>query len=398
MKKLLTILFAAMVGFGLNGQNLDIQGQAKIHSSDTVVAVEIEGGGLLIPRMTTQERDNLTNLPMGLLILNTSNGCIEMYFGKWTPLCATSYLTREVNRLIGGSDFEEPYKISQTSDGGYIVAGFSESSHTGDVSGTNNGFSDYWIVKLNSGGGIEWDTLLGGSSSDIANSITQTSDGGYIVAGYSSSDVNDGGDVSGMNNGFSDYWIVKLNSGGDIEWDTLLGGSFDDIAYSIVQTSDGGYAVAGYSSSSATGDVSGTNNGAFDYWIVKLNSGGGIEWDTLLGGSSDDVALSIAQTSDGGYIVAGHSSSSATGDLSGTNNGSNDYWIVKLNSGGGIEWDTLLGGSSSDVALSIAQTSDGRYIVAGYSESSATGDGSGTTNGGFDFWIITLNQFGILLK
>src|SRR5690606_33017833 len=165
--------------------------------------------------------------------------------------------------------------------------------------------------------------------SDAANSIQQTADGGYIAAGSSSS--NDG-DVTG-NNGDDDFWILKLNTTGNIEWQKSMGGSANDRPYSIQQTEDGGYIVAG-SSSSNNGDVSG-NHGNTDYWVVKLNTVGEITWQKSLGGSSLDIARSIRQTADGGYIVAGNSRS-LDGDVTG-NNGEFDYWVVKLNSSGTIE-------------------------------------------------------------
>ena len=135
-----------------------------------------------------------------------------------------------------------------------------------------------------------------------------------------------------------------------------------------------------------------------DYWIVKLDSNGGIVWETLIGGSSGDFARSIQQTADGGYVVAGYTISSASGDVSDTTNGDEDYWIVKLDSNGGIVWNTLIGGISTDIALSIQQTADGGYIVAGYSDSSASGDVSGTSNGSYDYWIVTLNSNGNIIN
>jgi len=167
---------------------------------------------------------------------------------------------------------------------------------------------------------ISFTTCLGGSDKDIAQSIRQTTDGGYIVAGYTYS--NDG-DVSG-NHGGADYWIVKLNKAGNIQWQKCLGGSDDEYAQSIQQTSDGGYIVAGQTDS---GDVFG-NLGFEDSWIVKLNNNGELQWQKYLGGSRDDSAESIQQTKDGGYIVAGQSNSN-NGDVSG-NHGEADVWIVKL--------------------------------------------------------------------
>ena len=290
--------------------------------------------------------------------------------------------TIEWQRCLGGSIHDFALSIQQTGVGGYIVAGYSK-SNDGDVS-VNHGYSDYWVVKLNASGSIEWQRSLGGSSSDWAYSIRQTFDGGYIVAGYSFS--NDG-DVSG-NHGYVDYWVVKLNSVGEIEWQKSLGGSDEDKAYSIYQTSDSGYIVSGCSESN-DGDVSG-NHGAYDYWVVKLNSSGSIEWQRSLGGSGNDYAYSIQQTGDGGYIVAGYSYSN-DGDVSG-NNGASDYWVVKLNSSGSTEWQRSLGGSVNDYARSIQQTGDGGYIVAGYSFSN-DGDVSGN-NGASDYWVVKLNSSG----
>ena len=223
-------------------------------------------------------------------------------------------------KSLGGSDWDWAYSIQQTSDGGFIVAG---GSYSNDVYVTgNHGSTDYWVLKLKPSGDIEWQKSLGGSDADEAFSIQQTSDGGFIVAGYSES--NDG-DVTG-NHGWYDYWVVKLNTSGAIDWQKSLGGSYSDAAYSIQQTSDDGFIVAG-GSYSDDGDVT-ENHLSADYWVVKLNSSGNIEWQKSLGGSDDDIATSIQQTSDGGFIVAGYSGSN-NGDVTG-NHGNVDYWIVKL--------------------------------------------------------------------
>ncbi len=175
---------------------------------------------------------------------------------------------------------------------------------------------------------IEWQYCLGGTDTDKGLSLQQISDGGYVVAGYASSNY---GDVSG-NQGEEDFWIVKLNSDGDLVWQKSLGGSSDDRARSVQQTSDGGYVVAGFAVSN-DGDVSG-NHGDRDYWVVKLNADGDLVWQKCLGGTENDNTLSIQQTSDGGYVAAG-SSASNDGDVSG-NHGDRDYWVVKLNADGAI--------------------------------------------------------------
>ncbi len=284
---------------------------------------------------------------------------------------------------LGGTDFDKPYSIIQTTDGGYALAGSSR-SNDGDVTG-NHGNGDYWIVKLSNAGVIQWQNSLGGTDIDGANSIIQTTDGGYAVAGSSRS--NDG-DVTG-NHGDYDYWIVKLSSMGAIQWQQSLGGTDIDQANSIIQTTDGGYAVAGDSYSN-DGDVTG-NHGDYDYWAVKLSSTGAIQWQQSLGGTDIDKPHSIIQTTDGGYAIAGFSRSN-DGDVTGSHG--NDYWIVKLSDTGAIQWQQSLGGTDIDGANSIIQTTDGGYAVAGDSYSN---DGDVTGNhGDYDYWIVKLSSMGAI--
>ncbi len=287
-------------------------------------------------------------------------------------------------KCFGGTFEEYANSIQQTTDGGYIVAGLTFSNDS-DVSG-NNGAYDYWVVKLTSIGSIQWQKCFGGNSHDLAYSIRQTSDGGFIVAGKAlSSDSNLAG-----NHGNDDFWVIKLTPTGSIQWQKCLGGSGEDDAQSIQQTVDGGFIVVGYTYSNDS-DVSG-NHGYYDYWIVKLSSSGSIQWQKCLGGSDDDEAQAIQQTSDTGYIVAGFCSSN-DGDVSG-NHGNKDFWVVKLNATGSIQWQKCLGGSDDDEAKSIQQTSDGGYIVAGDTYSNDS-DVSGN-NGNRDFWIVKLAASGTI--
>lgn len=288
-------------------------------------------------------------------------------------------------RSFGGSGDEEAHSIYQCLDKGYIVAGISNSLD-GDVTG-NQGNLDYWVVKLDSLGVIEWQKSLGGSDDDVAIAIQQCIDGGYIIAGYTTS-IN--GDVIGNHSIGSDAWIVKLYPNGIIQWQKTLGGTANDAAYSIQKCTDGGYIIGGPSNSN-DGDVTG-GHGNFDYWIVKLDSTGTIQWQKCLGGSSDDLAFSVYQCVNGSYIVAGRSKS-INGDVSG-NHGNDDYWIIKLDIMGIIEWQKSFGGSNPDYAYSIEQCSDGGYIIAGMSESN---DGNVVGNhGNGDYWILKIDSSGTL--
>ncbi|MGE0562830.1 MAG: T9SS C-terminal target domain-containing protein [Flavobacteriales bacterium] len=285
----------------------------------------------------------------------------------------------EWQKSLGGNYDDFANSIQQTTDGGYVVAGSSQSTN-GDVTG-NHGDFDYWVVKLTSTGAMDWQKSLGGTGNDQAFSIQQTTDGGYIVAGRSSST---NGDVTG-NHGISDYWVVKLDSTSTIVWQKCLGSSYNDYASSIQQTTDGGYIVAGGSDYS-DGDVTG-NHGYYDYWVVKLDSIGTIAWQKSLGGTGRDLASFIQQTTDGGYVVAGESDSH-DGDVT-SYHGGKEYWVVKLNSMGTIEWQKCLGGTGGDYAKSIQQTTDGSYVIAGFSNST---DGDVTGNHfGYDYWVVKLS-------
>jgi hypothetical protein len=283
---------------------------------------------------------------------------------------------------LGGSKMDEAQSVQQTFDGGFIVAGGSYSNDW-DVSG-NHGGEDYWVAKLNGLGNIEWQKSLGGSSWDQATFIQQIADSGYIIIGFSES--NDG-DVSG-NHGDTDIWMVRLDVSGNIVWQKCFGGSWSEYAASIQQTSDGGYIFTGHSNSN-NGDVSG-NHDNFDCWVVKVDSLANIQWQRSLGGSGWDYGNDIQQTEDGGFIVAGWSDSD-DGDVSG-NHGEFDNWIIKLDSMGNIQWQKSYGGSEDDGANSIRQTLDGGFIVAGTSKSN---DGDVSGNHGYeDYWIIKLDDVG----
>lgn len=282
-------------------------------------------------------------------------------------------------KSYGGSGADYAYFIQTTDDGGYVMAGRTF-SNDGDVSGNQGGF-DCWLLKLDSAGAIQWQKTLGGSADDVAYAIQPLGDGTYIAAGVT---VSNDGDVSG-NHGGEDCWVIKLDQAGAIQWQKSLGGSADDGFFDIRPTSDGGYIAAGYAGSN-DGDVSG-NHGAYDCWVVKLDSAGAMQWQKSLGGSDDEAFRTILPTSDGGYLAPGYSRS-ADGELTG-NLGSNDWWLVKLDSAGAIQWQKSLGGGDSEIAKSILPTSDGGYIATGYSASN-DGDVSGN-HGGNDMWVVKLN-------
>jgi Secretion system C-terminal sorting domain/Domain of unknown function (DUF5122) beta-propeller len=254
---------------------------------------------------------------------------------------------------IGGAGGDRAYSIIRTTDGGYAVAGYTDSFVAGNF--------DMYIVKLDSSGNLQWRRTVGGTGIDVAYSIIQTTDGGYAVAGYT------GNPNLGV---FSDFYIVKLDAGGNLQWSKAIGGRGVNFAYSIVQTTDGGYAVAGYTKVTGNGD----------FYIVKIDASGNFQWSRTVGGISDEKALSILQTTDGGYAVAGTTVSFGAG--------SQDMYIVKLDAGGNLQWNKTVGGAQGDGAYSIIQTTDGGYALAGYTNSFGAGM--------WDMYIVKLNSSGTL--
>jgi hypothetical protein len=293
------------------------------------------------------------------------------------------------SKTYGGSGRDDiAQSVCETYDSGYVIAGYTN-SNDGDVHNNHGGY-DFWILKLNAEGDTIWTRCFGGSDDDEAFDVTQTKDSAYIIIGQTSS--NDG-DVHN-NHGGSDYWIIKLNNVGDTIWSKTYGGSKFDVARSVCETYDSGYVIAGYTNSN-DGDVH-NNHGGYDFWILKLNAEGDTIWTRCFGGSGNDKAYSIDQTLDSGYVVAGFSSSN-NGDVHG-NHGESDYWIVKLNKVGDTLWTRCFGGSYDDKATSIQQTMDTGYIIAGYSSSSDGDINDDCGSDGFYFYfIIKLNSSGQII-
>ena len=258
----------------------------------------------------------------------------------------------EWERAYGGSDGDYPYSIQQTSDGGYILAGTTYSYGSGD--------GDAWVLKVSSIGDVEWEKTYGGTDYDTARCLQLTSDGGYIVVGY----------TENWGAGGRDIWVLKLSSAGNITWQKTYGGTSSDYGWSIEQTSDGGYIVAGETYS--FGDFSD------NAWILKLSSTGNIVWQKIYGGSDLDWSSEVHQTTDGGYIVVGGTYSFGAGDC--------DGWILKLNSAGTVLWQRAYGDFDYDYTYSIQQISDGGYIVGGYTYSFGAGED--------DAWVIKIDSNG----
>ena len=332
---------------------------------------------------------------------SSNNGTLTGYFGNgvfdyWIVKLDHAG-NQQWQKLLGGSDADEAFTILQTSDGGYIVAGQSQSSNTGTLSEIiSNGNFDYWIIKLDATGNLLWQRLYGGNGVDGVNSIIQTPDGGYIVAGTSQS--SGGGTLTGMTvfSGMNG-WLMKLDDAGNVQWQLILGGSGADAISDIGLTNDGNVILCGYSNSTSNGTLTGVPfHGNYDYWLLKMDLSGAILWQKRYGGTNDDQAFEVQQTADNGFVLVGLSNSSNSGTLIGqTGNGSSDALVLKVDGSGNLQWRTLLGGSNADYGFSIKQLADGSYLMGGSTSSSNSGTLTGiVSNGGGDNWMVKLFSTG----
>lgn len=330
------------------------------------IVISLNDGGLMSGGYTSSSQTGL---------VGKNHGDFDGWVVKLNSNQDTVY-----TRVMGGTGTDFFITGTAASDGGFVFAGYSNAAN-GDVTGTLAGGSDWWIVKLNSKGDTVWTRLMGGAFTDIPNSIANTADGGFIVAGYRS---------SGSSSTTRDGYVVKLNSNGNIVWQQTLGGTAPDIINAVSVASDGTILLAGFSSSTTTGN----NHGSADMWVVKLKEDGTVVYSKLFGGTEGDQANAVSATTDGGCIVAGFTGSNKTGDV-GANKGSQDVWVLKLNGNGDTTFTKMLGGSANERAFTVAPTTDGGYLVAGHTNST---DGDIVNNhGDNDIWSFKLNKSGQLL-
>lgn len=309
---------------------------------------------------------------------------------------------KQWERTFGGENVEQLNRIAPTKDGNYILYGSSFSSASGNKTAPLRGSSDYWIVKIDGSGNHLWDKSFGGTENDSLMSLHEVSDGSYILIGMSTSQVSGNKTSPGYYGvmyefpgippimGVMDGWIVKLDINGGKQWEQTLGGLNMDFPMDLEPTQDGGYLVALRSSSSITGTKSTAGFGKDDYWLVKLNGSGGIEWDKTYGAGLDDSPNRMRLTSDGGCIITGVSNSGATGNKTAVNHGGNDFWVVKVDGSGNKQWDQSFGGTDEDTFNGIQEVGSGSFIISGQSKSGISGNKITTHFGGIDLWIIKL--------
>jgi hypothetical protein len=307
--------------------------------------------------------------------INTNHGLGDMLVVKLAATGATEW-----KRTFGGSELDFVTSIIQTANGDYVFAGYTESADFDVIS--NHGGRDTWVVKLNPMGDIIWRKTFGGTYDDHIEQIIETSDHSLMAAGVTES--TDGDAVGANSEKGGGAWLLKLDEAGTLLWQKDYGGNMEDLFFCIEKTIDGGYILGGCSASSDGGVPE--NKGYRDAWFVKIDDVGNPQWQRTFGGTGADEIYNVQQTNDGGYIASCYSNSN-DGDIVG-NRGMADYWLIKLDPSGTLQWQQTLGGTGEDHISSILQTGDGGYIVAGDSDSN-DGDVAGN-HGSNDVWIIRL--------
>ncbi|HUM45380.1 MAG TPA: T9SS type A sorting domain-containing protein [Chitinophagales bacterium] len=303
--------------------------------------------------------------------------------------------TKEWDKSFGSERHDEMFAIIQTNDGGYLLAGDSDSPAGGDKSQDSQGLTDFWVVKTNASGNKLWDRRFGGNNREELFGVLQTADNGYLLGGGTLSVIS--GDQTQTSRGDRDYWIVKIDANGVKLWDKRFGGPGDDELRSMAKTSDGGFILGGESSSDTGGEKTEDNHGVYDVWIVKVNANGNLQWEASYGGTDDDRLNAIQQTADGGYIIGAWTISPVSFDVTQAGKGSTDMWLVKTDASGVKMWDSRFGGSDNEYLYALDQTSDGGFILGGYTRSEANGDVTIPGKGGYDFWMVKTDGNGIKL-
>lgn len=286
-------------------------------------------------------------------------------------------------KVLGGNGNDYGYSIIKTPDGGSLLSGRT-TSNNGDITSTKGGI-DMWVVKLDAAGAITWQKTYGGNSDEYSVAAAATPDGGYVLTGYTLS--NNNGDV-GQNHGNTDFWVIKINATGVLQWQKTLGGSGDDRPAAITVTTEGRIGVAGYTMSN-NGDV-GSNHGSQDMWVMLLDNGNGnFLWKKTFGGNGDETAKALAPAPDGGLFVGGNTSSNNNGDV-GATKGSSDFWVLHLDRNLSIVWKNSFGGTNIEDLSALAVGANNTLMAAGSTRSNNNGD-VGASKGGEDIWVVQIN-------
>lgn len=307
-------------------------------------------------------------------------------------------------KTYGGLHADYLYDIQPTPDYGFILAGSSVSDVGGSKSEARVGILDFWLWKMSETGKLEWQRSYGGDGIDMLNSLVITRDGGMLLAGTSNSQK--GFDKIDAPFGGDDFWVLRLDQFGNIIWQKTFGGKAEDKLAKVIETRDGGFLIGGSSSSNRVFDTkkqevvenakSENSRGNLDYWVIKVDAQGEMEWQRTMGGRYVDILKTVVETPDGGYLLGGESNSPESGDKTGKNLGEFDFWIVQLDENGDTQWQRTIGGEGDDRLVDIVITESKKILIAGYSNSGISFDKEVSNKGrSTDIWAIMLDEEGI---
>ena len=299
----------------------------------------------------------------------------------------------EFVETLGGSKNDAFNAVKATTDGGYITAGYTQSNNGDILEKTNTSF-DFLISKFSSKNILEWQKTFGGSDDDRATAIVQTLDGGFAVLGFAkSTDI-----AVSENAGSKDFWLLKLTSNGNLLWEKSFGFSGADYGTDLIETKEGGFLITGVldvSASDGQGSAksTATKHSGGDYWAIKTDNTGALEWSRFFGGSFTEVPLGVLETDAHNFVIVGSSDSK---DFNISNNkGSYDFWIIKISTEGTLLWEKSFGGSEIDEAKAITTTNDGNFIIVG--DTRSTDKNVSKNNGAADIWVLKVSEEGTLL-
>jgi len=289
---------------------------------------------------------------------------------------------------FGGTSNELLLTMTSTSDGGALVGGLSNSGISGNKTSGTNGDYDYWVMKIDASGNKIWDKTFGGNQSDYLKAITVTSDGGAVLGGFSNSGISGSKTASDYSGG--DYWVVKIDGDGNKLWDKSFGGSgYDDLS-SVIATTDGSILLGGLSFSGISGNKMSSVAGGTDSWVIKLNSQGTKIWEKSLGGVGNESIKSMSSTTDGNFILGGITGTTITGTVA----TESDFWLAKIDNDGNSLWEKRYGGSGNESINSLAVTSENTYILGGYATSNQSGNKTTVGYGDYDYWVVKVDLNG----
>ncbi len=294
---------------------------------------------------------NITSFLILIILFNSCNKIDDYYLDP----DATTEGDMQWNRTYGGARSDGAHAVIQTADGEFAFAGYTMCYGAGD--------EDFWLVKTDACGNMQWNRTYGDSDSDVAHAMIQTMDGGFVLAGRTQSFEVDEDNIS-------DAWLVKTDTDGNMEWSQTYGSSEEDTASTVIQTADGGFALAG--------DIEYFSRDSSDVWLVKTDAQGEVEWQQTYGASDYDKISTVIQTTDGGFALAGRTKSYGVGHY--------DAWLVKTDAQGEVEWQQTYGGSDYDCANAVIATGDGGFALAGFTYSYGAGR--------YDAWLVKTDAQG----